>query len=113
MSSKISVQENGLNVEFLVRDNGIVELADFTPTKLAGAAEAKEHYETNEDNFHPLLEVQITGKSTENNTIYERKEFSCALPISTTAVFLLSLKEQYSCLIIMKGICRHFPKKKN
>ena len=79
MSSKISVHENGLNVEFLVRDNGIVELADFTPTKLAGAAEAKEHYETNEDNFHPLLEVQITGKSTENMHGYKHNFSSASL----------------------------------
>lgn len=66
MSSKISVQENGLNVEFLVRDNGIVELADFTPTKLAGFAGTEERQVEDEDNLHPLLEVQITGKSTGN-----------------------------------------------
>ncbi|MGN1140873.1 MAG: glycoside hydrolase family 36 protein [Oliverpabstia sp.] len=77
MRSKVSVRENGLNVEFDVRDNGVVELTDFSPVKIAGDGEEK--LSLKEDVYHPLLEVQITGKSTDNMHGYKHNFSSASL----------------------------------
>ena len=77
MSSKINVRENGLHVEFDVRDNGVVELTDFSPVEIAG--DRGERLSLKEDVYHPLLEVQITGKSTDNMHGYKHNFSSASL----------------------------------
>ena len=85
MCNNIVICENGLFIRFLIRDNGIVELADFTPELSAGQTDCewkKAEYappEEDPENVHPLMEVQITGKSTRNMHAYKHNFSSASL----------------------------------
>ena len=71
---KFSVKESGLNVEFLVRDNGVVELNHFAPE---GAALTEK--EIIPKNYHEILAVQETGKSTREIHGYKHNLSSASL----------------------------------
>lgn len=78
MTRDITIQESGLSILFRIRENGVVELADFTPEKLAGQQKNTE-FKEDPDTFHPLMEVQITGKSTRNMHGYKHNMSSASL----------------------------------
>ena len=56
----INIRENGLTVEFGIREDGIVELLDFTAEDVANAKTTP----TDPEAIFPVVEVQVTGKTT-------------------------------------------------
>lgn len=79
MSKNIVIRENGLSILFRIRENGVVELADFTPEALAVQPDALLQEKTDPEIFHPVMEVQITGKSTRNMHAYKHNFSSASL----------------------------------
>lgn len=70
------IRESGLSVMFRVRENGVVELADFSAENMEGK---KVIPEIDGEVFHPIMEVQITGKSTRNMHGYKHNLSSASL----------------------------------
>ena len=77
MPRKIAICENGIDVTFRIREDGIVELERFAPAAMteetaesqAGSrAECEENQTENQQEnpaeVYPILEVNVTGKST-------------------------------------------------
>lgn len=79
MSRDIILHENGLFIRFLIRENGVVELADFAPDRIAGQSEKTASEKEDPEIFHPVIEVQITGKSTRNMHAYKHNFSSASL----------------------------------
>lgn len=79
MNKNIVIRENGLSILFRIRENGVVELADFTPEALAVQPDALLQEKTDPEIFHPVMEVQITGKSTRNMHAYKHNFSSASL----------------------------------
>ena len=70
----IIIEENDLYVDFQIRDNGIVELAHFAAGKpLAAAAEQDDALPAH---FHPIVEIQETGKSSQD--MHANKNILCS-----------------------------------
>lgn len=62
LKKEIVIQENNLSVSFRIRDNGVVELWDFSSSEVTPRVSNEEDPES----YHPVMEVQITGKTTRN-----------------------------------------------
>lgn len=75
MDKNIVVREGGLSVWFQVREDGIVELSGFSPVEMNVSPKAREDVE----NVSPLVEVQITGKSTRGMHAYKHNSSSASL----------------------------------
>lgn len=70
-NQKIQIDENGLHIVFGIRENGVVELLDFSPSKLDAGQDKTDCLETKEDIFHPVMEVHITGTSPRGMHAYK------------------------------------------
>ncbi|MDD3277947.1 MAG: alpha-galactosidase [Lachnospiraceae bacterium] len=81
MRKKISINENGLSVLFQIRDNGVVELCDFSA---AGVEKQSEKMQGNPEIYHPVVEVQITGKTTRGMHGYKHNVSSASLDFTYT-----------------------------
>ena len=75
MDKNIVVREGGLSVQFQVREDGIVELSGFSPVEMNVSPKAREDVEI----VSPLVEVQITGKSTRGMHAYKHNSSSASL----------------------------------
>ena len=73
MNKSIMIQENGLSVSFHIREDGVVELNGFHPVQDNVKTKVQEDPEI----VSPLLEVQVTGKSTRAMHAYKHN-FSSA-----------------------------------
>ena len=69
MAREIRIEENGLRVRFLICENGIVELQDFSPADVPEKVRGEERKKNDPENYHPVMEVQITGKPPEACTV--------------------------------------------
>lgn len=72
---KISIEENGLRVVFGVREDGVTELLDFSAAEVPDGKCAAE----DERMVYPLLEVQVTGKTTRDMHAYKHNMSSASL----------------------------------
>ncbi len=74
----IEIKENSLDVQFLIRDNGVVELSRLLPLSKDG------HYEPiiERKEQHPILELQVTGKTTRG--IHANKHYLCSNSLELT-----------------------------
>ncbi|NCC44065.1 MAG: hypothetical protein EOM18_10920, partial [Clostridia bacterium] len=78
MKKEIRIQESGLSVSIRVRDDGVTELADFTAAGvLSGGMDEAE----NEEIYHPIIELQVTGKSTRGMHAYKHNQSSASLEL--------------------------------
>ena len=59
---EVKINENGLSVVFRIRNNGVVELQDFSPLSLETKMRKMEYID--ENIYYPLLEVRYTGATT-------------------------------------------------
>lgn len=75
MDKNIVVREGGLSVQFQVREDGVVELSGFSPVEMNVSPKAREDAEA----VSPLVEVQITGKSTRGMHAYKHNSSSASL----------------------------------
>lgn len=73
MGKMIRLCENGINILFVVNESGVVELRDFS----AQGVEDKKILEKNM--VYPVLEVQITGKTTRDMHGYKHNAGSASL----------------------------------
>lgn len=71
--NSFEVHAYGLNIVFLVRDNGIVELASFAPADRMEVQGENVTVMVKEDVYHPLLEVHETGRSTRDMHGYKHQ----------------------------------------
>ncbi|MCD8218434.1 MAG: alpha-galactosidase [Clostridiales bacterium] len=65
----IRIEENGLSVVFRIRDCGIVELERFSPAW--GDGESADVKEKQWEDYHPLAEIQLTGKTSRRTPAYK------------------------------------------
>ena len=70
----INIRENGLTVEFGIREDGIVELLDFTAEGVANAKTTP----TDPEAIFPVVEVQVTGKTTRHMHAYKHNAGSAS-----------------------------------
>ena len=70
----INIRENGLTVEFGIREDGIVELLDFTAEDVANAKTTP----TDPEAIFPVVEVQVTGKTTRHMHAYKHNAGSAS-----------------------------------
>ena len=70
----INIRENGLTVEFGIREDGIVELLDFSAEGVANAKTTP----TNPEAIFPVVEVQVTGKTTRHMHAYKHNAGSAS-----------------------------------
>lgn len=73
MRKMIRFCENGLNILFSVNEKGIVELSDFSAENIMGEKKQKT------DVVYPIVEVQITGKTTRDMHGYKHNAGSASL----------------------------------
>ena len=64
MTREIRIEENGMRVNFLICENGVVELQDFSSSQFPEKARSVERKKSAPENYHPVMEVQISGKTT-------------------------------------------------
>ena len=71
MAQHISLNENGLSIEFTIWENGVVELSRIAPAGTAPSGTASADPvpdEVSSDSasrpISPLIELQVTGRST-------------------------------------------------
>jgi alpha-galactosidase len=81
VKKEIRINENGLEVLFGVREDGIVELQDFSAA--CASDSEKQNYDDTEI-CHPIMEVQITGKTTRNMHGYKHNYSSASLDFKYT-----------------------------
>ncbi len=62
----IELHENGLDIQFRVRENGVVELADFSAQEVK-----KEAMEPKEDIYYPAVEIHRSGTGSLNMHAYK------------------------------------------
>ena len=81
MAGTIQFSENGLEILFQIRQDGIVELRDFRPAGTAAAAETEQRQYSTEQGqeVYPILEVNVTGKSTRGMHGYRHNAGSASL----------------------------------
>lgn len=75
MDKNIIVREGGLSVQFQVREDGVVELSGFSPVEMDVSPKAREDVKI----VSPLVEVQVTGKSTRGMHAYKHNSSSASL----------------------------------
>ena len=81
MAREIRIEENGLRVRFLICENGIVELQDFSPADVPEKVRGEERKKNDPENYHPVMEVQITGKTTRGMHGYKHNLSSASLDL--------------------------------
>ncbi|QBE97354.1 Alpha-galactosidase [Blautia producta] len=109
---EVKINENGLSVVFRIRNNGVVELQDFSPLSLETKMRKMEYID--ENIYYPLLEVRYTGATTtemhgfKHNVnssslefVYERHEFNEYKDGKELKIFLDS-KRKVSAVYHMK-----------
>lgn len=99
---KIALQENGLSILFRIRENGIVELEDFLAENAAVRKTRIENEKEDPEIFHPVAEVQITGKSTRNTHGYKHNAGSASLDFRYTDHEIKARKDGKELIIFME-----------
>lgn len=74
----ITMKDNNLFINFAIHDNGIVELANFSPLPLKEKCNLEVHHDAEKDEIFPIVEVQITGKSTRGMHGYKHNSSSAS-----------------------------------
>ena len=83
MTREIRIEENGLRVKFLICENGVVELQDFSSSQVPEKARSVERKKSDPENYHPVMEVQISGKTTRGMHGYKHNLSSASLDYRT------------------------------
>ena len=84
MTREIRIEENGLRVKFLICENGVVELQDFSSSQVPEKARSVERKKSDPENYHPVMEVQISGKTTRGMHGYKHNLSSASLDFRYT-----------------------------
>lgn len=98
---KIGINENGLSVIFRVRDNGVVELQDFSAAALEPGQKKAEL--TDPEIYHPLIELHYTGTTTLNMHGYKHNLNSSSLELVYEKHELASAEEGKELRIFLRS----------
>lgn len=101
---KIEVKENGLLIVLHISENGVVELERFSPLKDGESAapwREKEGGENGEE-FAPILELQITGKSTRGMHGYRHNSSSASTDLKYQSHEIVETEGGKELILLMK-----------
>lgn len=102
MIKEIKIEENGLRVEFLICENGVVELREFTSSSICETNKNGGSKKNNPENYHPVIEVQITGKTTRGMHGYKHNLSSASLDFFYTEHRFKERKNGKELIIFME-----------
>lgn len=101
MTREIRIEENGLRVKFLICENGVVELQDFSSSQVPEKARSVERKKSDPENYHPVIEVQISGKTTRGMHGYKHNLSSASLDFRYTGHYFEEREKGRELIISM------------
>lgn len=94
----ITMNKNGLSVAFGIRENGIVELLDFSAAGIPNTKTSSEDPEA----VYPLMEVQVTGRTTRAMHAYKHNMSSASLDLRYVSHELVNQERGEELVILLR-----------